>query len=1252
LKPLLSVLFLAWLASVCRPALAAEDNVKIKPVPPVPKQTVGKISSAYNWILKDRIRGIYGYIGNWQNKELMDNIQKAGFNTLLVHTMSTAMSEKGWPEEAAQWAKVQKERKLRIIISWPYGSDERYGNTQFGAYNTGTSEIWTKGPCPLSEEYWNKVVGDRAVIAAQTGLTGMVVDMEMYAADHTRYPGSCYCDECWGRFIRNHIGEDFLGKIDPTKRAAWTSDNGLWEDYDRWQENEVTRILKVIEKRVHAVDPGFILGNLLDPESLPGMSRGFGTSSMPALIFSELEYHGNVTGVSARVKQLRDQGYPALYVPGLWVQPVTPPQLPELIMGSAPQSAGYWIWTTAAFRDNASGDYAHAKGYSHDDYWNVFRTSNNALIDWLRSGAQVPKAPEKDVPTVTVPFISAEPATDADWSRGALMENFGEVHSGKPATAATTVRALWDGNRVYLKVVCDEPAPEKMVAPSGDRDNGNLWMQESIEVFWMRPDGDRMTHIIVNNAGTIADSLMIGMRPEAPGWNPDIKTAVSSTDKGWELVLSLPIDQDGAGKIKAGDKLRLQVGRNRPGGGETTCWAPVGGMYKAAPHLWGVLTLSADKNVAPARSKDEDSTLDNLSPRLSWIRDKGMRMGYNYRVPVEWYAKAAEVGINAIISRLEIANDPSGDELVADKSPNAPAVVDWRTVRTSSIAAKDAGVRFFYMLNPAAYEYNVNDGFRDNRRRYNNGTDFSPLDDIYWTRVVENRFLRVAKLLQGDEYQIDGFLIDPELYALGGRQPGYDGLDYGDFALAEFVKDSSAKFAFDGLTIEERKRKIAELGLNESLSEFQFNRIRQLAESTRTKVQRLVPDAILGFFLWRYENNIWHRAVAAGFSTPGAPCWVGLECTYPGSFDEGLLSHLKNVRAQAGVPLLLSPGSALPGSDGPRYMDTLNTVAAGNLYSRAINSTGGYWFWALSRIFGQPEEISVPFDNMLRIVNGELDKYYASGRTYKSSLKPHAFPVEQPGNIETLRNEVGNWVPVPASALPTDPPSAQGLALRGSDLAVAVPAETGQKLSFVVRNHRLAHYPTPTYTNVFAPDGKISELETVLVGKQAELSHSADASGVWVLGVSGGPPVVPNAFSVLPTTKSAVVVPADSVLRMFGFSNSFSTSVFFYVPKGCSTFDIQLSGAAVLRLFDPSGKAILEHSEGKTKPVVVDDEQEGAVAKGTDKDANTITVDDDQSGRVWYVTISQANWGSYSIRLGGIPAVFSARPEQLLAPKL
>ena len=323
----------------------ADPQLRFKPVPPIPPATVGKLSPAYVWITREKIRGMYGYVGDWKNKSLLDKILASGFNTMLVHPMRPdIMSQAGWTEEAKAWATVQTERKLRVIISWPYGSDERYGNTQFGAYHDGTAKRWTRTPCPLSVEYWNKVIGDRALVAAQAGLTGLVVDPEMYGADSTGYAGPCYCDRCWSQYVNEQTEGVEAASVAASDRAAWTVRHVVSLDYRQWQEARVGETLRDVRVRVRDEHPDFLLGNLAGIEySLPGLARGFGTPEMPALVFGEREYKGcdeggwfNVSKLPERIANLREQ-YPAIYVTGLWPLYATPPDLPRLVDALGPR---------------------------------------------------------------------------------------------------------------------------------------------------------------------------------------------------------------------------------------------------------------------------------------------------------------------------------------------------------------------------------------------------------------------------------------------------------------------------------------------------------------------------------------------------------------------------------------------------------------------------------------------------------------------------------------------------------------------------------------------------------------------------------------------------------------------------------------------------------------------------------------------------------------------------------------------------
>ena len=75
-----------------------------------------------------------------------------------------------------------------------------------------------------------------------------------------------------------------------------------------------------IRARCQEVNPFFLfaMGHLM--ESLPGLTRGFGTRSLPCLIFSEGEYHDGPTAQTvANVQLLRREGIPGLYISGLMV---------------------------------------------------------------------------------------------------------------------------------------------------------------------------------------------------------------------------------------------------------------------------------------------------------------------------------------------------------------------------------------------------------------------------------------------------------------------------------------------------------------------------------------------------------------------------------------------------------------------------------------------------------------------------------------------------------------------------------------------------------------------------------------------------------------------------------------------------------------------------------------------------------------------------------------------------------------------
>ncbi|MDP6356054.1 MAG: hypothetical protein QF473_13175 [Planctomycetota bacterium] len=611
-----------------------------------------------------------------------------------------------------------------------------------------------------------------------------------------------------------------------------------------------------------------------------------------------------------------------------------------------------------------------------------------------------------------------------------------------------------------------------------------------------------------------------------------------------------------------------------------------------------------------------------MSPKLAWIAREKIRAGYNYNASLESFQFARKCGLNAIFSRLEIANSPSGDvglRASLSRGKRKPdALVSFELIEPSSRLAKQLGLHWFYMLDLAASRGNYHEGIRGHTRRYNNGRLFAPTDNIYWTRVVENRFLRVAKMLQDDPFQIDGFLIDTEMYSLGGATP--PGLDYGDYALGEFVKEKGLKVEFRKLSIPERQEWVKGKRLEGELEKFQFDRIEALARQTREKVQAFHPDALFGFFLWR--DSFWFRAAAAGFATARTPCLVGPESTYPGGYSDDFLDYQDHVRRKAGVPILFVPGLALGLPSSPGRLKVL----PGNLFHRSIRSQG-YWFWSLSRL-GNVEQRK-PFLELLGSVNSELDHYLGSHGEYRSPLRPAPLPMDIPAHLQDTLLRARSWLRLPKDTLPTDPPAPSGMGLRGLHTFV-FKAEKGDEAKFVVKNRQLGRYISPTAVMCFRPDGSKIQFDNIPLNQSSEIAVKVDASGAWVFAATSHN----NAYFIEPQESGAVLYSPRAVGGCGGKSDAYR--YFFYVPKETEAFHLRMGGSqhesASFRLFAPNGQQILEE-KNQTKVVKREIKAPGL------------------AGRVCWLEITDIV-EDHSFELLDIPNVFAARPEQLLAPEL
>ncbi|NSW54845.1 MAG: beta-galactosidase [Armatimonadetes bacterium] len=161
------------------------------------------------------------------------------------------------------------------------------------------------------------------------------------------------------------------------------------------------------------------------------------------------------------------------------------------------------------------------------------------------------------------------------------------------AVRQTTARAAWDGDALYILVVCQETDPSSVTANVTQRD-GQVWLEDCVELF-LQPDPttDRTFHFIVNPLGVLFDE-----DEEGAGFNADVRIAVDRAQLGWTVEMALPWDQLRTTVPQNGSEWGFNVARvHRPQEPtEWTTWAPLelGRKQFGVPSLFGRLLFSTN----------------------------------------------------------------------------------------------------------------------------------------------------------------------------------------------------------------------------------------------------------------------------------------------------------------------------------------------------------------------------------------------------------------------------------------------------------------------------------------------------------------------------------------------------------------------------------------------------------------------------------------------------------------------------------
>lgn len=357
--------------------------------------TVNKVckNEVFDYFTINRMRGLCGGLNEIYATDLGGIMGET--NTLILNILGNFGSDGDlYLDLGSQLTKAYKEvlddvdefvekTGKKVFLKISYAGGLPVANNKYRNYHPGVSHD-LNFPCPLSEEYWQAQIIDVLTIAApHSGVCGAVIDLEMYSGGgttkQTRYSSPCVCDSCVEKFNteKPSVAAEVLKETEKEQRQLFLKQKGLYDEYAAWQKTNVTRIANGVRTALQEINPQFILGYMPQIEWLAGVTEGLGTEVMPAIIFSEVEYRGNVDSVYGNASVIKAKNLPAVYVTGLWANESTAisvSNITEKAVEAAVNSLGYWIYSSGELRN----------GGKMSEYVSAIDEANKQLEDILK----------------------------------------------------------------------------------------------------------------------------------------------------------------------------------------------------------------------------------------------------------------------------------------------------------------------------------------------------------------------------------------------------------------------------------------------------------------------------------------------------------------------------------------------------------------------------------------------------------------------------------------------------------------------------------------------------------------------------------------------------------------------------------------------------------------------------------------------------------------------------------------------------
>lgn len=320
------------------------------------RATLTRGGSVIDSFAAEKMRGAYGALGVFYDKEKMNKLEESGINTFIFNLIGgfhgaadVNKDQNALDAVCTDLEEYAAESGNRVFVKASYGARCVVNNDAYGAYHPGKKHELTL-PCPLSEKYWDEEMMSRLEMAARhEGICGVVFDMEMYSGGNSYYPNACLCDSCVKKYAAEEPGDETaeLVKLSAEERLGYMLSSCMLEDYSEWFAEKVTELTSKLEKRLHKINPNLIIGNMPGFEWLPGITAGFGTEEMPLMVFAEETYKGTTAITSVHKSYAEKKNLNAVFAVGLWSNndsAINTASFAGKLGEAVEYDTGYWIY--------------------------------------------------------------------------------------------------------------------------------------------------------------------------------------------------------------------------------------------------------------------------------------------------------------------------------------------------------------------------------------------------------------------------------------------------------------------------------------------------------------------------------------------------------------------------------------------------------------------------------------------------------------------------------------------------------------------------------------------------------------------------------------------------------------------------------------------------------------------------------------------------------------------------------------------